>query len=143
MPYRYRGDIAHADAAFDAWGETLEELFRSAAEATLGVMIDDPASVYPKESVRLRLAEQNTEMLLFELLNQIIFYKDARRLLLFPGELTIQETETCSRLRGTLVGEEIDPSRHRLDTDVKAVTMHRFALERVAEGWRATVVLDV
>jgi SHS2 domain-containing protein len=48
----------------------------------------------------------------------------------------------CS-LQATLQGEEIDASRHRLDTDVKAVTMLRFSLAQIPEGWRATVVLDV
>ena len=32
--YRFRGDVALADAAFEAWGETLEELFVAAADAT-------------------------------------------------------------------------------------------------------------
>jgi SHS2 domain-containing protein len=32
---------------------------------------------------------------------------------------------------------------HPLLTDVKAVTLHRFAVEKIAAGWKATVVLDV
>jgi len=144
MPYQFRGDIAHADIAFDASGTTLQELFSAAAEATLKVMVEDPSAVRPAETVPVSLAEQSLEMLLFEFLNELIFYKDARRLLLRPQSLEIVgEQDGSYRLLGTLQGEEIDPRRHQLDTDVKAVTMMRFSVRQAAEGWQASVVLDV
>ena len=40
-------------------------------------------------------------------------------------------------------GEVIDRERHELLVDVKAVTMHHFKVEETAEGWTATVVLDI
>jgi hypothetical protein len=40
MPYRFLEDIATADIAFEARGETLEEVFTAAAEATMNVMIE-------------------------------------------------------------------------------------------------------
>lgn len=144
MSYQFRGDIAHSDIAFDASGETLEELFSAAAEATLKVMVEDPATVRPTEEVQVSLAEESLEMLLFEFLNELIFYKDARRLLLRPQSLQIGEDDGgACQLKGTLTGEEIDPGRHQLDTDVKAVTMMRLSVCKAVEGWQATVVLDV
>jgi SHS2 domain-containing protein len=47
MSFEYRGDIAHADIAFDAWGSSLEDLFREAAQATLQVMVEDLTAVLP------------------------------------------------------------------------------------------------
>ena len=83
-------------------------------------------------------------MLLFDFLNELIFYKDARRLLLLPAQVTITGSRaTGYSLQARLQGVEIDAARHRLNTDVKAVTMHRFSVTPVAEGWQATVVLDV
>ena len=144
MPFQYRGDIAHADIAFDAWGPTLEDLFRGAAEATMQVMVQDLTAVRSLETVVLASSEADPEMLLFDFLNELIFYKDARRLLLLPGQLTITKAEGGGyALQATLQGEEIDAGRHQLNTDVKAVTMLRFSVTPVAEGWRATVVLDV
>jgi SHS2 domain-containing protein len=144
MPFAYRGDIAHSDVAFDAWGKTLEELFRGAADATLQVMIEDPSALRPIERIEVALTLESEEMLLFDFLNELIFYKDARRLLLRPEHLSFQcVAEGVCSLKATLLGEVIDPSRHRLDTDVKAVTMLRFKVVRVADGWHATVVLDV
>lgn len=143
MPFEYRGDFAHADVAFNAWAETLEELFREAARATMQVMVENLAEVRPRQTVNLNLDQNNEEMLLFDFLNELIFYKDARRLILLPEELAISRTESGVSLQATLRGEEIDVTRHQMNTDVKAVTMLRYALAQVPEGWRATVVLDV
>lgn len=143
MPYRYRGDIAHADVAFDAWAKTLEGLFQDAAQATVQVMAENLDGIRRTQTVEVTLTQENEEMLLFDFLNELIFYKDARRLLLLPAELTILRKESGVELRGTLQGEEINPARHELSTDVKAVTMLRYLVEETEEGWRATVVLDV
>ena len=145
MPFQYRGDIAHADIAFDAWGQNLEELFRGAAEATMQVMVENLAALRPLEAIDISLVQEDAEMLLFDFLNELIFYKDARRLILLPARLTISKLKDGAgyELLSTLQGEEIDVGRHRVNTDVKAVTMLRFSVSRVADGWRATVVLDV
>jgi SHS2 domain-containing protein len=143
MPFEYRGDIAHADIAFNAWAETLDKLFEEAARATMQVMVENWADIRPQEKVELKLDQSNEEMLLFDFLNELIFYKDARKLVLLPSRISIEQSEEEWSLQATLQGEEIDPARHRLNTDVKAVTMLRFALTKVKEGWRATVVLDV
>jgi SHS2 domain-containing protein len=143
MPFEYRGDIASADIAFYAWGRSLEELFQAAAQATIQVMAEDLAAIRATETVELKLDEGDAEMLLFDFLNELIFYKDARRLLLLPADLTISKNNFGYTLKATLQGEQIDPGRHRLNTDVKAVTLLRFSLAQVPEGWRASVVLDV
>lgn len=143
MPFAYRGDIAHADVAFDAWAPTLEELFKDAARATMQVMVENLSEVRPAHTFEVKLEEENGEMLLFDFLNELIFYKDARRLLLLPAEVSVTPVDDGFVLRARLSGEEIDVKRHHMSTDVKAVTMLRYKLEQVAQGWRATVVLDV
>ena len=143
MPFEYRSDVAHADVAFDAWAPTLEELFREAALATMEVMVENLAQVRPAQTLELKLEQENEEMLLFDFLNELIFYKDARRLILLPDDIEISPSDSGLTVRATLSGEEVAPTRHELRTDVKAVTMLRYKVEQVPEGWRATVVLDV
>ena len=143
MPYEFRGDIAHADIAFNAWSASLEDVFKEAARATIEVMVDNLRDIRPTETVEVSLDQTNEEMLLFDFLNELIFYKDARRLILLPEQINIDRGEAGCSLKATLRGEEINSERHRLCTDVKAVTMLRFSLTQVQEGWRATVVLDV
>jgi SHS2 domain-containing protein len=53
------------------------------------------------------------------------------------------EGEPPLRLRGVARGEPVDPARHRLELEIKAVTYHAADLVRTADGWRGQVILDV
>lgn len=141
--YVFQDEIAIADIAFRAWGETPEAVFRQAALATVEVMVADPAGLERQASRRCELEDPELEMLLFDFLQEIIFYKDAEQLLLLPQTLRIGKMKAGYRLTAELAGEPIDPQRHEFNADVKAVTLHRFALRETAEGWEAEVVLDI
>ena len=142
MPYRFLGDIAPADAAFEAWADSEEELFAAAADATLNVMVEDLDSVEPLEGRAIHLESDSLEMLLFELLQEILYFKDAESLLLRTARLRIESRGDRYVLSAIARGEAIDPQRHLLLVDVKAVTLHRFRVEETDKGWEATVVLD-
>lgn len=143
MPYQYLDDIATADAAFEAWGETLEELFTAAAEATMNVMVADLATIAPQERRHFSLQADAVDMLLFELLQEIIFYKDAEQLLLRVAEVQISGGDDLWSLSATAVGEPLSMEKHELVVDVKAVTLHRFEVKRTKRGWEALVIVDI
>ena len=46
-------------------------------------------------------------------------------------------------LTATARGEPIDPSRHEIDGEVKAITWHGLKVEQHADGWLAEVIVDV
>ncbi len=142
-PYAYLDDWATADVAFRAWGATLEEMFVSAAEAQLHVMVEAPDRVRPRVTRSLELVDPSVEMLLFRFLQEFLFEKDAHGLLLRPVEVRLTEGKFGWRLRAALAGEPLDPTRHRPGADVKAVTLHRFQVRRRAGGWESFVVLDI
>ena len=142
-PYRYLEEIATADVAFEARGATREETFLAAADATLNAMVEEIGTVAPRERKVVSLAADSLDLLLFELPQELVYHKDAGRLLLRVRDLRIEESGSGYRLRAEAVGETIDPARHPLLADVKVVTMHRLAVERTPDGWRAVVVLDV
>jgi protein archease len=143
MPYRYLDDIATADVAFSARGENIEEMFTAAGTALLNVLVDNPESVEPREELAITLEAEALDLLLFAFLQEFVFYKDARRLLLTTATLTVSCDDAACRLNAVLAGETIDPLRHHLGVDVKAVTLHRFRVEETPSGWEATVILDV
>ncbi|MEE8160569.1 MAG: archease, partial [Acidobacteriota bacterium] len=68
MPYRFLEDIATADIAFEAWGNTLEEMFTAAAEATMNVMIESLDSIARRELREFHLENAALDMLLFDFL---------------------------------------------------------------------------
>jgi len=143
MPYRYLDDIATADIAFEAWGDTLEELFAVSAEAVLNVMVENPDSIVERERLTIQCEADSREMLLFHLLEELVYYKDAERFFLKLSDVVIESRDNRFILTVKAHGEMIDPERHELNVDVKAVTLHRFALEKTERGWTATVVLDI
>ena len=46
-------------------------------------------------------------------------------------------------LEAVIHGEPIDPDRHVLDHEVKAVTHHAISIVRDEEGYLAEVILDI
>jgi SHS2 domain-containing protein len=143
MSWRFADDLTVADAGFEADGASLLELFGSAVDATLAVMIGEPEGLLPRRAVKVHLAAGDPGGLLFALLQEVIYRKDADGLFLRLGEGGITERDGTLVLDATLAGEHIDRGRHEAGTDVKAVTLHRFEVVNAAGEWRASVVLDV
>jgi len=91
MPYRYLEEIGTADIAFEATGSDLPELFREAGDATMNVMIDNIDAIRPVETRQIELSSDKLDMLLFDFLQDLIFFKDAQRLLMRMREVQIAE----------------------------------------------------
>ena len=143
MPYRYLEEIGTADIAFEATGRDLAELFSAAADATMNVMVDNLDAIEPRETRNIELSSEEIDMLLFDLLQELIFLKDAERLLLRIREVQIHQKDERYFLKATAEGEPLDAVRHHQRADVKAVTLHDFFVEKTNDGWRARVLLDI
>lgn len=143
VPFRFRDDIAGSDVAFDAWGESREAMFASAADALLRTQVESPEAVLRLREVAVSEEAGELDLLLLAFLQELIFRKDANRLLLHADAVRIEGAEGAYRVLATARGESIDPARHRLLVDVKAVTLHRLRAAFDGGAWRATVVLDI
>jgi SHS2 domain-containing protein len=143
MPYRYLEDIAIADAAFEAWGDNLEEMIRSAADATMNVMVRDLSAIRLRKHRHMQIKDSQIDMLLFQLLQELIYYKDAEQLLLRVQGVRLVQNESEWIAYAELAGESIDPERHDLVIDIKAVTLRQFDARQTEQGWTACVILDV
>jgi len=144
MSYVYLEDIATADIAFRATGKTLEEMFRSSADAVMNVMVEDIASVEGVDHQTVLIEDESIELVLFQFLQEFIFFKDARNLLLRVDTLHLEEKGQGYVCSADLKGETLNPAKHQLNVDIKAVTFHRFEVkETPGGGWESTVVLDI
>jgi SHS2 domain-containing protein len=143
VPYQYLPDIAIADVAFKAWASTLEELFRAAADATMNVMVGELDAIVERETRPIQAQETEPDMLLFQMLQELIFFKDAEQLLLRISRIEVRRQEAGYELTAEARGERLDPARHDLIVDVKAVTLHRFRVAQTPHGWEAEVILDI
>jgi SHS2 domain-containing protein len=143
MPYRYLEDIAIADAAFEAWGDTPEEMIQSAADATMNVMVRDLSAIRPRNHRHMQIKDSQLDMLLFQLLQELIYYKDAEQLFLRVRGVRLEQSETEWIAYAELAGESIDPERHDLVIDIKAITLHQYDVRQTEQGWTARVIVDV
>jgi len=143
MPYAFVDELTLADIAFRAWGRDLEETFVAAADAVMNAMVEDLDAIQPRDTRTLSVEHEARDLLLFNFLQELIYYKDAEQLLLRVQQLRLADDTQPYTLHATAVGEPIDPHRHRMRVDVKAVTLHRFSLTQTERGWEATVILDI
>jgi len=143
VPYHYLEDVGTADIAFEATGRDLPELFMAAADATMNVMIDNLDAIEARETRQIELSNDQIDMLLFDFLQELIYFKDANRLLLRAGETQIEQKDKAYFLKTKVAGERLDDARHRQRADVKAVTLHGFSVYKHDGGWEAKVLLDI
>lgn len=143
MSYNFLEHIATADVAFEARGKTREEMFMTAAAAFLRTMVEEPEAVERREKLTIHLEHEELDLLLFSFLQELVFFKDARRLLLHVDSVQLEEQDGIFHLRAAANGEEIAPLRHQLLVDIKAITLHKLGIIFDDGQWKATVVMDI
>jgi len=140
--YNWLPDVAIADAAFRSEADSLAELFTAAALATTEVMIE-LRDLHGRRKHVIALEAENVEDLLYSWLSELIYVKDVQRLVFIEYDISIRAGSDSMTLQCTARGEEIDPNRHHVGRDVKAVTYHMFEVKEIGGKFQATVVLDI
>lgn len=139
--YEFLEDVALADCAVEIEGQSLDDLFETAAAAIARLMVD-PATLAITVDRTIVLEAQELDMLLYDWLSEMIFLKD-RDSQVFPHARVRVSGQGPYRLTAEVQGGPIDRERTALGADPKAVTFHQFALEPITAGWRAGVVIDI
>jgi len=142
--FRFLDEIAVADMAFEAEGDSLPALFDAATQALIQSLAD-PVSVTQTWRQTLDMEEPDIETLLFEWLNRLVYLKDAQAVVFHHAALTVHATpdQSAWRLHAELVGAPVDQTTQDLRSDVKGVTKHLYAVTQTGTRWKARVVLDV
>ncbi len=140
--FHFRDDIAIADLAFEAEGDSLGALFQGATQALLETLAD-PTTVASTWERRIEKVIEDPGDLLFEWLSDIVYWKDAAGVVFHDADLGITYGGESWRLVATLRGAPVDPVTQTLRNDVKGVTKHLYAVEQEGTRWNARVVVDV
>ena len=141
MPYKYLEDVAVADVEFEATGKTLEELFVSCAEALENSMADLKL-ISPKIKKEIKLKNESADLLLYDFLSELIYLKDTEQMLFGKFSVKIKQGKNFEMI-AEISGEKINPKKHKLEDDVKAVTMHDYKIEKTKSGFRIQILLDI
>ncbi len=89
----------------------------------------------PREQRTFELHDEHLDLLLLQFLQELLFYKDAQRLMLRVYEVRINTDDQGFTLQARAVGELLDPAKHALGVDVKGVTLHRLQVVQTPNGW--------
>jgi SHS2 domain-containing protein len=128
-----------ADLGLRVRAADLDTLFAEAAEALFSVIVEDLATVEPREQVEVRLEDTDREYLLFDWLKELLYHFDTEHLLFRRFTVLV----SADGLTGTAWGEPLDRGRHVLDHEVKAITYHGLTVAPAEDGWRAEVIVDI
>jgi SHS2 domain-containing protein len=139
--WRILEDVAVADCALDLEARDVHDLFETAALALVDLMVDPSTVAVDVERV-VTLDAAELDLLLYDWLSELIFLKDRDRQVFTSCRVRVGEAAPY-HLRAELRGGTIESGRTALRADLKAVTLHQFALERGEDGWRARVVIDI
>ena len=126
ISYRLLEDIAIADACFDLFGNSLEELFHAGFLALMETSVEVHTV---KEIVKknITLEHRNLEQLLFK-----------------TCELSIDLNPETSlyTLSANVTGQEFNNEVSTI-TDVKAITFYQLFVKQNENGWEARVTFDL
>ncbi|HVK11090.1 MAG TPA: archease [Gemmataceae bacterium] len=128
-----------ADLGLRARAADLDTLFAEMAAALYAAVVEDLSTVRPDQRIDVQIAGTNLEYLLFDWLRELLVRFDADHLVFAKFEVRVTE----NGLTGTAWGEPVDPARHLLSHEVKAITYHDLRVEREADGWVAEVIVDI
>jgi SHS2 domain-containing protein len=125
-------------------------LFREAVRATLALYLgagpagerEGPA-VERRASRAVRLEAEDPEALLVDFLNEIVYLFETERFLAADLAVGRLDLGRPSLLEGRLEGETLDPARHAVMTDIKAVTFHGLEIREAGGELEAEVVFDI
>jgi SHS2 domain-containing protein len=140
--FRFLEEIALADIAFEAEGESVEEVFRGATQALLESMAN-PATVSREWERAIERTDVDPSALLFDWLSEVVYWKDAAGVVFREAPLTLMREGDVWLLRARLIGAPVDLQTQELHADVKGVTKHRYELKQTGGCWKVNVVLDV
>ena len=140
VKFRYLEGVATADVAFEAFGSSVEEAFENSALALFDV-ICDLTTVSEREKFKIRVENKDIENLLVDFLSELLYLRDAKKVLLKSFEISIKKNDAYV-LDAVCSGEKFN-KQHELRTEVKAVTYHMLEVKKENNNWKTRVVLDI
>lgn len=132
MPYEF---IDHTgDLGIEVRAPTPEGVFAEAGRALFEILLDapDPGPLQPED---LPLPSGPPDEALREFLSELLYR--------FVTERTMYVDFEAGNGRVSARRGVFDPARHRLKTEIKAVTWHGLRVAREGDAWTARVIFDV
>jgi len=130
-----------ADKAIEAWGPTLRELFRAAAEGMFSESVSC-GLVTETQEWEIEVQADRLEDLLHAWLSELLWVSERDEAAVCRIEVEVVE-DSPWRARGRAWGGPMPADLPHTGAPVKAVTYHDLRVRQEGAVWRARVVFDV
>ena len=134
-----------ADAKFRSYGATLEEAFSNAGFAMFTI-ICNPNEIKKHEQRVIQLKASRIETLLYDFLDELLYFIDADGLLLpWVKEIKITKDESENNTTYTLYAVVKGDSYRNYKThgDIKSVTYNDMFVKHENNKWTMQIVVDI
>jgi SHS2 domain-containing protein len=128
-----------ADLGLRVKAPDLDTLFAEAGECLFSAIVEDPSAVRPAVEQTVEVSGADREYLLFDWLRELLYRFDAEHMVYRDFAVKVRP----DGLTATVRGEPLDPARHQLSHEVKAITYHGLKVEQTPYGWLAEVIVDI
>ena len=128
-----------ADLGLRVRAPTLPELLADAGRGLFAMVVENLDSVQPVVTREFHIAGTDQTYLLFDWLNELLYLCDTERLAFSQFSVEVNE----EGLNAVARGEPLDPGRHHLTHEIKAITYHGLKVEETQDGWLAEVIVDI
>ncbi len=103
------------------------------------VIVENPQEIRAVEEIPFTIKGSEAEELLHDWLTELLFTFHVQRRVLGKFDVHICPTE----LTAVAMGEKIDPVRHEINVEIKAITWHGLKIVQCPDGWMAEVIVDI
>lgn len=135
-----------ADVGLFVRGKDRKDLFETAARGMISILLD-AGSISGQEQRIIEVEGFDDEELLLNWLREILYSVESEGLVY--SRIIVEEASPrlkksgLYRLKGRLEGEKLNPARHGICTEIKAITRHGMAIQKRDHGWELTLFFDV
>ncbi|OGK12552.1 hypothetical protein A3C98_02030 [Candidatus Roizmanbacteria bacterium RIFCSPHIGHO2_02_FULL_37_15] len=141
MKWLVRDNQNIADILVEVYGRKEEELFENILAAFTNI-ITEVKKVKEEKETPIKITGKNLSTLILNFINQLIYLKDTSLLLFKWGVFNLTYTEKGYSLYSLLRGQKISKDLP-IKTDIKALALHKFKVEKNSKGYKVCLVFDI
>ncbi|MBN1832878.1 MAG: archease [Deltaproteobacteria bacterium] len=127
-----------ADLGIIVHGEDLKNLYETAAKALMHLMIRGKSQAKPTD-IKITVSGQDLPDLLVRWLGEILYFFEGEDLVVTCIHIDFL---SLTRLDATLKTVPFNPTVHRIQNEIKAVTYHQVQVMEKGSVWEAQVIFD-
>jgi len=128
-----------ADVGFRVTAPNLTDLLEESARALFALIVLNSHQIQPKTELQIKVLGDRADDLLLDWLSELLYVFDSQRIVFCRFNVHV----AADGVSGQAWGEPLDPSRHQLGHEVKAITYHDLTVRRMDDRWEAKVIVDV